>query len=951
MNFIFMAASNTILDASKNAGIGQFLLAVLSFICLAIDSVVYFAITVTYKLFLALAQFEIFNNEAFDYLINRAYIIIGVVSLFVVAYSLLNSIINPDNAGKGNKSFAKIVKNVVIAIVGVAIVPTVFNYFYYFQRVVLCNNFIPRLILQQVNTDTSTLENTATELPELIFESFFYPNGLVADGNSNNDNFTDDLITSEASKIIIGHSNPVYDTDTYSLADAYTNAKNGYSFWTSFEPFIFSSPGVSDNSIQYLIILSTVAGGYIAYVFLNLCLDMGLRAVKLGYLELIAPLAIMTSIVPGQDGIFKSWSKKTISCAVEVFTRLFVVVFAVYLVSTVKNLLQPSFGSTICGLTLNKVYILLLRAIIYCAIFTFAKQAPKFFSEATGIKSDGFKLGIADKLGEMALIGGAAKSGFQRAEGAITGGLGGLSTGLQNRDKVSPWKAFTQGFTQGFDKKGNQFSKQRKATFQKIVGNADKEQGFFGKESLTNRFVNNHKNDVKNSSGEIANIKQHEGQQSAHYQGLKDQFTDDKINNRITEFEGDNLYRQAREHAEEKMRALGTTSQEVRNREIANFLSNAKTYTTDENLKRKISQYENDLDVRDKKNKYKTSQENLIRSAKELESTKTDLTNTRIELNRQNNLVSSKENEIKTESASLNTLQSGLKSAQLDLDSSKVNLDSSKVKMDTAKETMNAEMARMQTLNGDLNTQEADLRAAAKMMKSIVGNRTSVQEPDFEKCSVQELNDYINDCYTDTENDALSSNTREQINKIINRKDAYKKVKDEYDNSKVKFSSAQSEYKSIVDDYNNKEAEYNNKKANYDGINSQVEQKEKQIKTLQETYDGLVKTKLDLEQKEKQIQELARNLHNESNANKSEFDSAKTAYIDSVDKAVEQVYNGDASVRSDGEDDLKHIDDADERNTEQSYRSAKRGITEMGKTPDYNKQIVDALNKLNKDKQ
>ena len=128
MNFIFMAASNTILDASKNAGIGQFLLAILSFICLAIDSVVYFAITVAYKLFLALAQFEIFNNEAFDFLINRTYIVIGVVSLFVVAYSLLNSIINPDNASKGNKSFAKIVKNVVISIVGVAIVPNIFNY-------------------------------------------------------------------------------------------------------------------------------------------------------------------------------------------------------------------------------------------------------------------------------------------------------------------------------------------------------------------------------------------------------------------------------------------------------------------------------------------------------------------------------------------------------------------------------------------------------------------------------------------------------------------------------------------------------------------------------------------------------------------------------------------------------------------------------------------------------
>lgn len=420
MNYIFMAANNTILDASKNTGFGQFLQSILSYVCLLIDSVVYFLVKVAYKLFLALAQFELFNDSAFEYLINRTYIVIGVISLFIVAYSLLNAIINSDNASKGNKSITKIVKNIVIAIIGVAVMPTIFSYFYYFQKVVLCNNFIPRLILQQVNkNDTTTLNNTAEELPELIFESFFYPNSLESADNSSSE---DDPVMSAASGIKIEESNPKSEeeTDTYTLAEAYDNAKGGMSFWKAFSPFIFSQPGVRDNSIQYLIILSTIAGGYIAYVFLNLCLDMGIRAVKLGYLELIAPLAIMTIIVPGQDGVFKNWSKKTISCAVEVFTRLFVVVFAVYLVSTIKDILQPSFSSTLCGIELNFVYILLLRAIIYFSIFAFAKQAPKFFSEATGIKSDGFKIGLLDKMKE---------NGMAQAFGAMGGGI---TSGIRN---------------------------------------------------------------------------------------------------------------------------------------------------------------------------------------------------------------------------------------------------------------------------------------------------------------------------------------------------------------------------------------------------------------------------------------------------------------------------------------------------------------------------------------
>ena len=77
------------------------------------------------------------------------------------------------------------------------------------------------------------------------------------------------------------------------------------------------------------------------------------------------------------------------------------------------------------------------------------------------------------------------------------------------------------------------------------------------------------------------------------------------------------------------------------------------------------------------------------------------------------------------------------------------------------------------------------------------------------------------------------------------------------------------------------------------------------------------------------------------------FDSTKTAFIDSVDNGVEQVYNGTASVRLDGADDLASVVDDEQRRYEQEYRSAKQGITDMGKKPttdDYLKQLIE-LNK------
>lgn len=423
MNYMFLLASHSILDASKGFDPGQFIQSILSIVCLLIDSVVYYITSLAFKLYLAISQFELFNTSTFNDIIDRTYVVIGVISIFLVAYALLNAIINPDNFSKGDKSITKIVKNLIIAIIGIAVVPTIFNYFYYFQKVVLCNNTIPKLLLKRVDDDGSTMENTAKEFSALLFESFFYPNAASGVGDEAVD------LSTAAEEVKLKSKNPYNDlSDGYTLADAYKNAESGKSFFVTFWPFIFGDwgkNGIIDNSVQYLVILSTVAGGYVAYVMISLCIDMGRRAVKLAYLELIAPLAIMTTIVPGKDSVFKNWIKKTTSCALEVFTRLFIVVFAVYLVNTIKDMNLISWFSTTCGIRLGPVTSLLARSLILSSIFAFVKQAPKFFSEATGIKSDGFKIGIMDKLKENGML-----QGLGAAGGGITAGVRNMAPGV-----------------------------------------------------------------------------------------------------------------------------------------------------------------------------------------------------------------------------------------------------------------------------------------------------------------------------------------------------------------------------------------------------------------------------------------------------------------------------------------------------------------------------------------
>ena len=446
---MLLLKTQSFLQALSSISLGGILKAILGYIFLAIDSVVYFFVSQGFKMYIALAQFKLFDDKVFDDLINRTYIIIGVIALFIVAYALLNSIINPDNASKGDKSLSKIVKNFIFAIIGIAIVPTVFNYFYYFQRVVLCNNLIPKILLAQKGDDSQADllndDKIGTQFATYLFQSFFYPKSIENMNMTDVDN-DGDLLKSEAVKVEVGLIDDVfsdeenvniekykdYDSDNkgnYNLQMAYEGAMNGEMFFTAFRPFLLGDVGfansVLNNTVNYMIIISTIAGVYCAYVLASLCIDMAIRAVKLGYLELIAPLPIMTLIIPGKDGVFKAWIKKTGSCAFEVFTRLFIVSFVIYLIRTIPQLFTATtflYGgcTTAFGVTA-----LLIRALVYCGLLTFLKQAPKFLSEATGIKSDGFKLGIASKLADSGLF-----TALGAAGGAVTAGVRNLAPGV-----------------------------------------------------------------------------------------------------------------------------------------------------------------------------------------------------------------------------------------------------------------------------------------------------------------------------------------------------------------------------------------------------------------------------------------------------------------------------------------------------------------------------------------
>ena len=102
--------------------------------------------------------------------------------LFVLAYSLLKAVINPDDYAKGEQSITKLIPNVIISLAIIVLLPTVFEFAMNFQHAVLTNNTIYDFILTDNGSDsdididsTEATVEPGRETAFYTFTAFFYP--------------------------------------------------------------------------------------------------------------------------------------------------------------------------------------------------------------------------------------------------------------------------------------------------------------------------------------------------------------------------------------------------------------------------------------------------------------------------------------------------------------------------------------------------------------------------------------------------------------------------------------------------------------------------------------------------------------------------------------------------------------------------------------------------------
>ena len=454
-------------------------------IILTLDTLIYGLIGSAFRVFMAIASARLLSSEAYYAIANKVYLVVGVLMLFVLSYGILKAIVNPDEGAKqlGPNLLKKIAIAVIGLAVTPALFNLMYQaQGLVLEHDVLAKLFFRSENTDKIATGGSlTLGGVDVPIDDninpddyvkvvggsytatTIWQAFFYPapdSGLTADditadpsdyylkaagwaaacggvaagtiavGVALDWNPIGWIITIGAAAIALtcglaASNYEAAETGT-AITDEEISLHQAYALTAAGESFglytIFLDNYLDDGEISYLFGISTLCGAFALYAFASFSIDMGIRAAKLAYFQVIAPIPLVMQILPGKDGVFKDYTKKVIHTFLEVFIRISVVYIVIYLICHLQDLFSSAdalWGNT----DLSTPELMFAIAFLVIGLIIFCKEAPKFFGETLGINSGNMSLGLKKKL---------ADGGVYNVAGIGAGGLRAATSNWRN---------------------------------------------------------------------------------------------------------------------------------------------------------------------------------------------------------------------------------------------------------------------------------------------------------------------------------------------------------------------------------------------------------------------------------------------------------------------------------------------------------------------------------------
>ena len=405
-----------------------------------LDRGVYGLLNIVYQVFFNITSVDLFQNEMMMKFYGRIQLILGVFMLFQLALIILKGIVNPESFTDKKSGAGNFVTRVVTALVLLTVLVPInvpkspssmneyekqinnngllFGTLYSLQHRLLSNNTIGKLVLGTSDADTfdvddneENLRTSAKSFTATIVRGFYRVNLIPYNDRTEHAEDGDDAeITSNRMCDDMGETLDIYRDDNSSAGDILDIANE-----TCSQNKILDNLGSAGTVISvfagkemYMFtmmpLVSTAAAIIFTFIFISFTIDVAVRAIKLAVLRLIAPIPIISYMDPkgSKDSAFNSWVKSLTSTYLDLFVRLAIIYFVLFIIQDmVVNKISVA-GSGALGF--------MSSIAVWIGLFVFAKQAPKFIRQVLGLKEDagkGIFSGLGAAVGAGALVGGA----------------------------------------------------------------------------------------------------------------------------------------------------------------------------------------------------------------------------------------------------------------------------------------------------------------------------------------------------------------------------------------------------------------------------------------------------------------------------------------------------------------------------------------------------------------
>ena len=376
-----------------------------------------------YKVFFLVTNATIVSGDVIKVFYSRIQLILGILMIFKLAMSILNIIINPDVVKDQKQGPGKLVTRIVVALFMLTLVIPInipnaadkslnayindhgilFGFLYKAQDSILSENILAKLILGTSSNayaddmDVNNLSDVGNAMATTVLKVFIRINvkkdtdppcedsetceNTICAAEVNESHYAEENVDPQ---VILSHIND----------SCGSGSSERYAF--GYTPII--------GAIVMLIMTIVITG---------FTVDIAVRAIKLAILRMVAPVPIISYINPPKQGggAFDNWTKSLISTYVDLFVRLAIVYFGLFMIQIIMNGGMDIFGSNVQGFTFTSGVAFIF---IILGILVFMRQAPQFIKDVLGIKGKPMgNVGLSSLLGGTAMaIGGGGLAGF-----------------------------------------------------------------------------------------------------------------------------------------------------------------------------------------------------------------------------------------------------------------------------------------------------------------------------------------------------------------------------------------------------------------------------------------------------------------------------------------------------------------------------------------------------------